>query len=277
MAILLVFLTNTSLLSDPTIFPYEYKIKKKEVSKYKIFLKDNLLFCSGKDPAGQNNNMAARMILRGELSRAEKKLLFCIKMAPLFLPYHYNIAAIYIFQKKPDRAIFHLKKAQLIFPQYYGTYIQLAHAYERKNKPDMALIYYRKSLERYSRNPRVYALMGDIYFKRKQYRSALAYYRGSLKIKKNYANGLLGEAKIFFVNEKYIKTINKLKSIDLKEDYDIDYHYYLAEASYKIGDYKTAYREYKKLILNRNNRFFLTHSFLLIKHKMKMSKRFTEK
>ncbi len=277
LTIIIPIIICVNTFSEPVINLYQYKIKDQLIAKYRIYLNKDLLFCTGKDQAGLNNNTASQMILDGDYEGAKEKLLFNLKMSPLFLPTQYNLGIAYIYLNDLDRAIFHLNKAQQIFPEFYATYIQLGYIYDRRNRLDKSLDYYRKSLKLHHRNLKVYTLMGDIYFNRKQYRMALKYYNESLRIDKNYANGILGEAKILFINEKYLKAINKLKSINRGDEYDITYHYYLAECSYKIGDYKTAYDEYKKLLEFKSDRFFLTNSHLLIQHKMNLARRFTER
>jgi len=275
---IIIFITITvNLFSEPGLDIYQYRIKDRVIAKYKIYSKNDILYCTGDTEAGLNNNKAAQLISNGNFPDAEKKLIDNLEMSPLFLPTHYNLAITYIYQNRLDKAIFHLKKATLIFPKYYLTYIQLGYIYDRKNKFSRALDFYRKSFKLHPRNLKIYTLMGNIYFNRKQYRTALKYYKASLKIQRDYPNGLIGMAKINFINEKYLIAINQLKSISLKADYDISYHYYFAESSYKMRDYNTAYREYKKLLEYKNNRFFLTNSYLLIQHKMNMAKRFTER
>lgn len=275
--IFILTLINTSLFSEPVINIYQYKIKDRVISKYKIYLKDDLLYCTGNDPAGSNNNIAADLIADAKYIEARDKLKYNIKMAPLFLPYHYNISISYIFIHELDRAVFHLKRCNLIFPDYYPVYIQLGYVYDRKNRLSLSLDNYRKALKLHPRNPEVYVLMGDIYFRRKQFGTALKYYRGSLKIDPNYSNGLLGEAKILFQNERYFFAINKLRTIKKSPNIDITYHFYYAEASYKTGDYKTALREYNELLKYKNSRFFLTNSYLLIQHKRDLAQRFADR
>ncbi len=68
-----------------------------------------------------------------------------------------------------------------------------------------------------------------------------------------------------------------LKSINTSAEYDKSYHYYFAESAFKTGDYKTAVEQYETLLKFKHDRFFLVNSMFLIKHKLELSKRFTER
>ena len=69
----------------------------------------------------------------------------------------------------------------------------------------------------------------------------------------------------------------KIKSIAPGSDYDISLHYYYAECAYKLRDYKTAFEQYTTLLKFRTDKFFLTNSVELIKHKLRLCKRFIER
>ena len=105
---------------------------------------------------------------------------------------------------------------------------------------------------------------------------AKKYYDATLNLNHRFPNGLLGRAKIYFKREKYIQAIVLIRTINLREEYDKSLHYYYAEASYKVQDYKTAAREYKTLLGFKTDKFFLEFPPSLIKHKLKLSSRFAE-
>lgn len=245
--------------------------------KYKIYSKNDILFCTGNDAAGQENNRAAEMMLEGKWSEAADILEGALEHAPLFLPYRYNIGICYLFLNRLDVSRMHFTKAEQLAPEYYRIYMQLGYIYGRWNKESDALQYFRKALKLNPGELNTYILMGDIYFNRGQLSSAKKYYEAALAINHLYPNGLLGLAKIHFMNEEYIKAIVLLKSVDLSGEYDKSLHYYYAESAFKTGDYKTAAREYENLLKYKNDRFFLINSELLIKHKLEISRRFTER
>ena len=85
---------------------------------------------------------------------------------------------------------------------------------------------------------------------------------------------MLGKAKIFFKEGKYIKSVVLLKSIDQSKKYDKVLHFYFAEAAFKLGDYKKAAEEYEKLLKFKNDRFFLEKAPILIINKLNLTKKF---
>ena len=92
-----------------------------------------------------------------------------------------------------------------------------------------------------------------------------------------FNNAVLGKAKIHFKESDYHKALVTLKAIDTRKDYDRAYHYYYAETSFKLQDYKTASQQYAILLQDKNDRFFITNSVTLIEHKLDLSNRFIEK
>lgn len=245
--------------------------------KYKIFPKNDILFCTGDDIAGRENNRAAELMLEGKWSEATEVLENGLLHAPLFFPYRYNTGICYLYLNKLDVSQMHFTKAVQLVPEYYRTYLQLGYIYGRWNKESVALDYFRKALKLHSRELNTYILMGDIYFNRNQLSTAKKYYEAALDLNHIFPNGLLGLAKIHFINEEYVKTIVLLKSVDLTGEYDKALHYYYAESAFKTGDYKIAAREYENLLKFKTDRFFLINSELLIKHKLELAKRFTER
>jgi tetratricopeptide (TPR) repeat protein len=216
-------------------------------------------------------------MLEGKWSEAAEILENGLLNAPIFYPFRYNIGICYLYLNKLDIARMHFTKAIQLVPEYYRTYLQIGYIYGRWNKQSEALDYFRKALKFHPRELNTYILMGDIYFNRKQLSAAKKYYEAALELNHVFPNGLLGLAKIHFINEEYIKTIVLLKSVDLSGDYEKSLHYYYAESAFKTGDYKTAAREYENLLKYKNDRFFLINSALLIKHKLELSRRFTER
>jgi len=253
-------------------------IEKNETHpEYKIYPKNDILFCTGDDIAGRENNRAAELMLEGKWNEALAVLENGLLHAPIFYPYRYNIGICYLYLNKLEVSRMHFTKAIQLVPEYYRTYLQLGYIYGRWNKQSEALDYFRKALKLHPRDLNTYILMGDIYFNRKQLSAAKKYYEAALVLNHIFPNGLLGLAKIHFINEEYVKAIVLLKSVDLSGEYDKSLHYYYAESAFRTGDYKTAAQEYETLLKFKTDRFFLINSALLIKHKLDLSRRFTER
>jgi tetratricopeptide (TPR) repeat protein len=251
--------------------------KQEEVGKYNIYSKNDILFCSGDDPAGTANNKAADLILAGNFTEALTILEDGLTHDPLFLPFRYNAGICNLHLNKLETSLMHFRKASQMAPEYSKIFLQTGYIYSRMNKESAALEQFRLALQKNPKELNTYILMGDIYFYRNQLRIAKKYYETTLTLQYSFPNGILGMAKIHFKNEEYVKAIVLLKSINTSEDYDKSYHYYFAESAYKTGDYKTAAEQYEKLIQFKNDRFFLINSMLLMKHKLALAKRFSER
>lgn len=247
------------------------------IGKYRIYSKNDILFCTGDDPAGTANNQAAELMMSGDFAQAEKILSSVLERDPLFLPFRYNLGICCLYLDRLDEALMHFTKARQLLPEYSKTYLQIGYIYDRKNREGEALEYFRTALRMNPNELNTYILIGDIYFKRNQMALAKKYYEKALSINSTYPNGLLGLGKIHFKNEEYLKAIVLFKSIDTSGEYDKSLHFYYAEASFKLGDYQKAAEQYEKLLTFRSDRFFLINSTMLIKHKLEISLRFVER
>lgn len=251
--------------------------KPEIIGKYQIYSRNDILFCTGDDPAGTANNKAAELMLNGNFSEALTILDDGLERAPLFFPFRYNAGICTLYLNKLQISLMHFLKASQLVPEYSKTYLQTGYIYGRLNKEKDALEQFRIALKKNPRELNTYILIGDIYFNRNQFRTAQKYYETTITLQHSFPNGLLGLAKINFKNEEYVKAIVLLKSIDISADYDKSYHFYFAESAFKTGDYKTAVEQYEKLLTFKNDRFFLLNSVFLIKHKLELSKRFSER
>ena len=255
---------------------YKINTEPETIGDYRIYSKNDILFCTGDDPAGSLNNKAAELMEEGKFSEALKLLEEGLPNAPLFFPFLYNAGICTMYLNQLRASIIYFSKAAQLEPEYWKTYLQLGYIYGRLNKENEAIDQYRIGLKKNPRNVNTYILIGNIHYDRNQLRIARRYYEAALELQHLFPNGLLGLAKIHFKNEEYLKALVFLKSIDITAEYDKSYHYYFAEASYKIGDYQTAAMQYEMLLQFRNDKFFLTTPILLIRHKLEMAKRFIE-
>ncbi len=248
-----------------------------QIGKYQIYSKNDILFCTGDDPAGRANNKAAELMTTGNFSEALAILEEALTQAPIFFPFRYNAGICTLYMNRLQTALIHFRKAAQLVPEYSKIYLQTGYIYGRLNRESEALEQFRIGLKKNPRELNTYILIGDIYFNRNQLRTAKKYYETTITLQNSFPNGLLGLAKIHFKNEEYVKAMVLLKSIDTTADYDKSYHYYFAESSFKTGDYKTAVEQYETLLKYKNDKFFLVNSMFLITHKLELSKRFTDR
>jgi len=267
----------TRLYSEIPDVIYHINDKGQVTGKYKIYAREDILFCTGDDPAGMENNRAAELMIIGNFEQAKQVLEEALVHDKLFLPFRYNLGICCLYLHQLDVALMHFTKAKQLVPEYSLVYIQIGYIYDRKNREDEALRCFRTALKKNPGNLNTYILIGNIYYNRNQMSLAKKYYETALEMDSNYPNGLLGLAKIHFKKEEYHKAIVLFKSMDLAGEYDKAMHFYYAESSYRLGDYQKAADEYEKLLTFRNDRFFLVNSALLIRHKLEMARRFTER
>jgi len=278
-AIMLIFISAALNVPATAAIPdviYHLNDKGEAIGRFSIYSKNDILFCTGDDPAGTENNRAAELMLQGEFAAASKLLENALIHAPLFLPFRYNLGICFLYLKRLDEAMMHFTKAKQLVPEYDKIYLQTGYIHDRKNDEARALEDFRTALRLNPAELNTYILIGDIYYKRNQASLARRYYEHALKINPSYPNGLLGLAKIHFQKEEYIKAIVLLKSIDTSGEYDKSLHFYYAESSFKLRDYRRAAEEYEMLLSFRTDRFFLVNSAHLIKHKLDLSRRFIE-
>lgn len=245
-----------------------------EEPKSWIYSKNEILYCDGDTPPAIANNRAADKMAAADYEGAITDLEACLKRAPLFLPFRYNIGVSYFHMNDRARARFNLEKALNIVPEYYLTDIQLGHLASLEGSDDEAILHYRDAIRKNPKHLDAMVLVGNIYFKRHQREMASKYYEAVLSMKPRFANALIGRAKVMFEKEEYYKAYQTLGMIDMSGEYDRSLHYYFAECAYKLQDYKKAYEHYTKLLEFRSDRFFITTSVKLIEHKQELSRRF---
>ena len=243
----------------------------------RMVYKKGVIVCTGSEKVAVENNKAVDFIKNGEFEKAVTVLEDGLKHAALFFPFRYNLGVSYLHLNKLNKSMLHFTKAQQVFPEYSKPYLQIGYIYQRWNMDTKAVSYFRKALKRNRNELNTFILIGDVYYKRNQHQMAKKYYEATLKIKPRYPNGLLGFAKIYFNEGKYIRAIVLFKSIDISEQYDKSYHYYYAETAFKQKDYKKASEQYTLLLKFKNDKFFLTNARTLIEYKLNLSRRFVER
>lgn len=280
----LIFLLSPNVLfsieSDPSLKELLKKIEKPPLDvqpRENLFVRNEIIFGTGNSKAVQANNRAAQLMEKGDYVSAKKILSNALSHAPLFFPYQYNLGLCLIHLNELQKALIHLTKAKNIFPEYAKTYLQIGYIYQRLGNESNAIDSYRKAIETNRKELTALVRIGDIYFNRKQYEMAKKYYEAAISIDRTLPNGLLGLAKIYYIREKYYKALILLRTIDTTGEYDKSLHYYYAECSFNLQDYQTAYEQYSTLLKHRNDKFFLTHSLVLIKHKLDLTKRFIDR
>ncbi|HNW30628.1 MAG TPA: tetratricopeptide repeat protein [Spirochaetota bacterium] len=245
--------------------------------KDRIFFKNEIVYCTGTSILAEVNNRAAAMMEQGNFAGAVDLLDRALKNSALFFPFRYNLGVSYLHLRDLKKSLLHFRKAQAVVPEYYGTYLQMGSIYQQWYRDNEAIDSYRQALKWNKNELNTYVLIGDLFFNRNQLQLAKKYYDQCLRIDHRFNNAVLGKAKVHFKEGDYYKALVTLKAIDTRKEYDRAYHYYYAETSFKLQDYKTASQQYVILLEDKNDKFFITNSVTLIEHKLNLSNRFIEK
>jgi tetratricopeptide (TPR) repeat protein len=242
----------------------------------RIYMKNGYLYCTGQSEVALHNNKAVALMEKGKFTEASEVFEEGLKHSALFFPFRYNLGLSYVHTGKLKKAMLNFNKAKMLVPEFSETYMQIGYIYQRWYRDSEAIESYREALKRNREDLNTFIVIGNVFFSRNQFEMAKKYYDAALKIDHRYPNGLLGRAKIHFKQKEFIKAIVLLKSIDTSQEYDKSLHYYFAESAFKLQDYKTASKHYTILLENINDKFFLTNSASLIRHKLDLSNRFVE-
>jgi tetratricopeptide (TPR) repeat protein len=245
--------------------------------KYSIYRQDDILFCRGESELAQQNNKGAILMQTGNYEDAIKVLTAALKRSPLFYPLLYNLGKSHAHQLNYNLAFLYLKKAQNIVPEYFLTYAEIGKTYESDNQLEEALDFYRKAAHLDEDYLDALILLGNVYVKMNRITTAKKYYDAALEKNPYFANGLLGKARLQFMDKDYYRAYNTLRIIDTENsDYDKAYHFFYAECAYNLQKYSEAFEQYEKLLEFSSDRFFLTTPISLIEHKKELSSRFYE-
>ena len=242
-----------------------------------MYSKNDIIYCTGELEVAKLNNTAAEMISFGEYTAARSLLDRGLKKSPLFFPFLFNAGICCLYLGEYDQALIHMNRARALLPEFSRTYLQMGFIHQMKAQEEKAIRHFRKALEVNIYELESLILIGDIYYNRNQIGMAEKYYRGSLVFDPEYPNGLIGTAKIHFHRKEYSSTIIVLKGVSLQGDYDKSLHYYYAESSYKLQDYKSAYDQYKTLLTFKTDKFFITHARSLIQYKLNLTEKFVNR
>ncbi len=245
--------------------------------KDRIYFKNEIVYCTGTSILAEVNNRAAAMMEQGDYAGTVDLLEKALKNSALFFPFRYNLGISHLHLRQLKKSLLHFRKAQAVLPEYAGTYLQMGSIYQQWYRDNEAIDSYRQALKWNKNELNTYVLIGDLFFNRNQLQMAKKYYDQCLRINHRFNNAVLGKAKIYFKEENFYKALVTLKAIDTRKDYDKTYHYYYAETSFKLQDYKTASQQYTTLLENKTDKFFITNSITLIEHKLSLSNRFIEK
>jgi len=166
-------------------------------------------------------------------------------------PYLQNdLGLTYMAMKKMDLAIKHFKKALEIKPDYAPALNSLGTAYLNKKEWDTAIRYFKEVTENLLYATPHFALsnLGWAYYNKKEYALAEKFYLNALEIKPKFVNALVGLGKTYIAMNRSLEAVATLEKA--VKDYPRLGQLYLelARAYTLSGEYKKAYKFYKKAV-----------------------------
>ncbi len=260
---------STIYLSDPDAFAWPSE---------KIYSEGKFLLSSGQHPVSSLNTEAVNMMLNGEYQKACRLLEIGRKKKPQFLPFRYNLGLCYYRLRYFQKSVLEFRYALLLMPRWSKIPLRLGMAQEKLGLYNDAEDSFRLSIRTNPLDLTPYIALGNLFFSRRDFYRADQYYHHALKLKKDYANALLGIGKVLFIYQRYQAAIRILKNIDINKypDYDKSYHYYYGESLYKAQAYREAADQYEKLLSFPNADFFSTNAVELIRFKWELAKKFAD-
>jgi len=166
-------------------------------------------------------------------------------------PYLQNdLGLTYMAMKKMDLAVKHFKKAIEMKPDYAPAINNLGTAYLNKKEWDTAIKYFKEVTESLLYATPHFALsnLGWAYYNKKEYVLAEKYYLNALEIKPKFVLALVGIGKTYIAMGRSLEAVATLEKA--VKDYPRLGQLYLelARAYTLSGDYKKAYKFYKKAV-----------------------------
>ena len=161
-----------------------------------------------------------------------------------------NLGLTYMAMKEMDLAVKHFKKAIEMKPDYAPAINNLGTAYLNKKEWDIAVMYFKKVAGNLLYATPHFALsnLGWAYYNKKEYALAEKYYLNALEIQPKFVNALVGLGKTYIAMDRSLEAVATLEKA--VKDYPRLGQLYLelARAYTLSGDYKKAYKFYKKAV-----------------------------
>ena len=158
-----------------------------------------------------------------------------------------NLGAAYS-SKDLDKALFHLKVALKIKPDFEKAMYNLGIIYEKNGQNDRAITYYLKVLKINPDNFGALNNLGFIFYKEGDYDKAIYYYNAALKTDPTKTDVRMNLANVLFLEAKPDKAISHYKEILQDEPKIADVHYNLANVLSSQNRINEAVHHYNETI-----------------------------
>lgn len=147
--------------------------------------------------------------------------------------------------KKPEKAVEHLKKAIAIHPNFYQAYNNLAVQYLRLGKPSEAIEAFEKSTSINPKNGTAYRNLGIIHLNHGDARKSLDMLRKALELEPNHGQTHLYLGEAYFQMGQYVLAITSYQNAALYEPKLQNAHLRMGHCYVQIGRAADALKEFE--------------------------------
>ena len=163
---------------------------------------------------------------------------------------HNALGLVYMAIERNDLAVRHFKKAIQLKPKDSNAKNNLGVAYMNMKQWDNAIPYFEEVSKDLVYNTPHYPLinLGWVYYNKENYNLSEQYYLKALKLRPNYDDALYGLGRTYLAMGKIPEAINRIEAAIRISSNKPRYHYDLALAYVKSGEFKKASGAYRRVV-----------------------------
>ena len=163
---------------------------------------------------------------------------------------HNAMGLVYMAIERNDLAVRHFKKAIQLKPKDSNAKNNLGVVYMNMKQWDKAIPYFEEVSKDLVYSTPHYPLLnlGWVYYNKNNYDLSGQYYLKALKLRPNYDDALYGLGRTYLAMGKIPEAINRIEAAIRISSNKPRYHYDLASAYVKSGEFKKASSAYKRVI-----------------------------
>ena len=224
------------------------------------------------DNAGEFNNSIVEQLNNNQLSynKAYDMLKRGYEFDSHFLAFRHNLVKILVAEKKYEQAMFHLDFLMSRYPKIPRNYLYTGKIYERLQKKRKAYRTYKKCIKVSDLYTECFLALSNYYLKNKRYKLARKVLLQIPQDAPNYYDAYIGLAKIYLQTGRPNRAYKILKNLDsYYKNYPKEFHFYLAEASRRIGKLREARIEYETFLKYQDDIFFINYPRYRIVNRIK--------
>lgn len=166
------------------------------------------------------NNVGLAFLNRRNYEEAEKYFNKAIELQSQFYPSLANLAKLYFYQKKYDKALEVYKAIKQYFPEDVKVLQNISHTLLKKGEVDKALEILLDVVKKDNKNSSAYNNIGVIYILKGDIDKAINALRNALNLNANFANAYNNLGACYAIKKDYIRAIRSyLSAIALNKNF----------------------------------------------------------